>query len=346
MKGAVSKFPAAAIAGGMLLAMAVTFGSPTVRTALAEPTEVDLPASPPAHRARPANSPAATVSPAASTAAPAETDQPDNTDASAPRDQANPAPAAQAEPHRPRAYFPYTIRPGDTLEGIAALFGVDVSDLTRANRRLSDDNLIAGETMRIPNPFLARERELNAEIDRLTIDAQESAQKAETAQNALADARQRASSADASVSEYQHELATLPWWRATAWGSAVAALLMFGITLAAIVEWLILRGRYRAVAEMNGALRRLDQKYRLAMARAELRLQELYGRRRHGIEDGRDRSKLPEEVEMERLDHEIRQVLDRHLARLGPGGRRLRRARWRELMGGVGAPVEARPVRR
>ncbi len=346
MKGAVSNFPTAALAGGILLATAAIFGPLAVRTAQAEPTEVDLPASPPAPRARPAVSPPATAAPSAPSGSPAETDQPDNAAPRPLRDQANPASAAEAQPHRPRAYFPYTIRSGDTLEGIAALFGVDVSDLTRANRRLSDDNLMAGDTIRIPNPFLARERELNAEIDRLTIDAQEAAQKAQTAQNALDDARQRAASADANVSEYQHELVTLPWWRATAWGSAVAALLMFGITLAAIAEWLILRARYRAVAEMNEALRRLDQKYRLAMARAELRLQELYGRRRHGIEDGRDRSKLPEEVEMERLDNEIRQALNRHLARLGPGGWRMRRARWRELMGGVGAPVEARPVRR
>jgi LysM repeat protein len=346
MKGAVSNFPTAAFAGGILLAMAAMFGLLAVRTAYAEPTEVDLPASPPLHRARPAGSFPKTASPSAPGGPSAETDQPGNASPRPPRDQANSVAAADAEPHRPRAYFPYTIRPGDTLEGIAALFGVDISDLMRANRRLSDDNLMAGDTIRIPNPFLARERELNAEIDRLTIDAQESAQKAQTAQNALADARQRAASADASVGEYQHELVTLPWWRATAWGAAVAALLMFGITLAAIVEWLILRARYRAVAEMNDALRRLDQKYRLAMARAELHLQELYGRRRHGIEDGRDRSKLPEEVEMERLDNEIRQTLNGYLARLGPGGWRMRRARWRELMGGVGAPVEARPVRR
>lgn len=319
-----------------------------VPTALAAPTEVDLPASPPMRRA-PARPAAAEATPAAASDAqpqPSAVVPGNDADRNADTGGAPAAPTGETVPPRPRAYFPYTIRSGDTLEGIAALFGVEVADLTRANRRLSDDNLMAGDTMRIPNPFLARERELNAEVDRLTIDAQESTQKARVAQNAFDAARTRIATADASARQYQRDLASLPWWRATAWSAAVGALLMFGIMLAAMIEWWILRARYRAVAEMNGALRRLDHKYRLASARAELRLQELYGRRRRGIEDGRERPKLPEEVEIERLDHELRQVLDRHLARLGPAGRRMRLARWRELMGGVGAPVEARPARR
>lgn len=307
--------------------------------AFAEPIEVDLPASPPVRRA--AARPAKSTAPAAPVVRPPAQKKDEGTAGAA-----SPPVQAAVGLARPRAYFPYTIRSGDSLEGIAAEFGVEVADLTRVNRRLSDDNLMAGDTIRIPNPSLVRERELNAEIDRLTIGAQESAQKARAAENALASARERFAADSESLRHYQRDVASLPWWRAVAWSAAVGALLMFGVTLAAIVEWLILRARYRAVAEMNEALRRLDQKYRLAMARAELRLQELYGRRRRGIEDGRERLKLPEEIEIERLNHELKQVLDRHLARLGPGGRRMRRARWRELMGGVGAPVEVRTVRR
>lgn len=334
--------PAIKIAGVIMLVLtSMATALVATRGAFAEPTEVDLPASPPVRRA--AARPAQATAPAATVVRPPSKEE---GTASAAAPPAQSAAAAEAGLPRPRAYFPYTIRSGDTLEGIAAEFGVEVADLMRVNRRVSDDNLMAGDTIRIPNPSLVRERELNAEIDRLTIDVQESAQKARAAENALASVRERFAATNESLRHYQQDIASLPWWRAAAWSAAVGALLMFGITLAAIVEWLILRARYRAVAEMNEALRRLDQKYRLAMARAELRLQELYGRRRRGIEDGRERPKLPEEIEIERLDHELKQVLDRHLARLGPGGRRMRRARWRELMGGVGAPVEVRTVRR
>ena len=90
---------------------------------------------------------------------------------------------------------------------------------------------------------------------------------------------------------------------------------MFGMMIAAIIEWWNLRARYRAVAEMNDSLRRLDYRYRMVMAKAELRLQQLYGRRRHRIEDGKERPQIPEEIELERLDPQIKEILEAYLDR-------------------------------
>jgi hypothetical protein len=114
----------------------------------------------------------------------------------------------------------------------------------------------------------------------------------------------------------------------------------------ALVEWWLLRSNFRAVAEMNEALRRLDYRYRSALGKAELRLQELYGRRRRGLHDGQERPKLVEEAEIERLNRELKTVLERLLERLGPVGTGARRARWRVRIAGVGSPVEARSLRR
>jgi hypothetical protein len=114
----------------------------------------------------------------------------------------------------------------------------------------------------------------------------------------------------------------------------------------AVVEWWMLRSRFRAAAEMNESLRRLDYKYKAQLAKAELRRHELYGRRRRGIKDGQERTKLAEEGEIELLNRELKEILERHLERLKPPGESARRARWRELIGGVGSPIEARTLRR
>jgi LysM repeat protein len=329
------------------------------RLANATPVEEDIPQSspPPRHvKARPVKppvdsngqAPVSSVAPATSStdsgsASDGGTAAPATSDTSAPTTSidANGAPALHE--HK---YLPYTIRSGDTLEAIADDFGVQVSDITRANHRITDVDLIVGDSLRIPNPFVIRESELNAEVERLSIDKQEAETKADQAANALASARSQLDATTASNAQYQHDLHALPWWRAAAWGAASAGLVMFVITVFAVIEWLIFRARYRAVAEMNDSLRRLDYRYRMLMAKAELRLQELYGRRRRGIEDGQERPRIPEEIEIERLDLQIKDILEGYLDRMGPPSGRSRRARWRELIGAVGAPIEARTARR
>ena len=51
-------------------------------------------------------------------------------------------------------------------------------------------------------------------------------------------------------------------------------------------------------------------------------MQELYGRRRRGIQDGQERLKLPEETEIEELNRQLKEVLEHHLERLGPTERK------------------------
>jgi hypothetical protein len=121
---------------------------------------------------------------------------------------------------------------------------------------------------------------------------------------------------------------------------------MLVITLAAVIQWLIARNRFRAVAEMNESLRRLDFKYKAALAKAELRFQELYGRRRRGIQDEQERPKTPEEGEIEHLNRQLKEVLEHHLERLKPSSASAGRARWRERLASIGAPMEARSIRR
>src|SRR5579885_1144177 len=98
---------------------------------------------------------------------------------------------------------------------------------------------------------------------------------------------------------------------------------------------------------MNESLRRLDYRYRNALARAELRLQELYGRRRRGLRDGQERARLAEETEIDALNQELKAILEYHLRRLGPARKRAARRARETLLGEIAsATVEPRAVRR
>jgi LysM repeat protein len=246
----------------------------------------------------------------------------------------------------PRAFFPYSVRSGDTPSGIAALFGVPVADLMRANHLHEDSEPMIGDVLRVPNPFLARERELSSEVDRLTVEKQAAEQRAEKVQENVSGLRSQVQDLNASTRQYRHDLHVLPWWHAAALLCAGAAVLMLGIMLVAVIQWIVARSRFRAVAEMNESLRRLDYRYKAALAKAELRFQELYGRRRGGIQEGQEGSKTPEEVEIEQLNRQLKEVLERHLRRFEPSGSNDSRARWRERLAGIGSPMEARSIRR
>jgi LysM repeat protein len=307
------------------------------RMALATPTEEDLPATASGHASSPdASPPNAAMS-----------DQPDdNTAPRAARTDTEASSDASSQPDEsgtslPHNFFPYTIRPGDTPQSIANIFGIETTELTRINHITDDTGLIVGHTLRIPNPYLARMRELEGQIDRLTADRAQIDQEATTAQNRLTAVQAEVRDLTATDHDLARQVVVLPWWRAATYVGTVAAVLMFGVMIVALIEWLNLRGRFRAVAEMNEALRRLDYRYRTTVAKAELRLQELYGRRRRGLEDGQDRPRIAEDAELERLHQQLKEILETHLARLGPPGQRARRARWRELIGGIGAPAEA-----
>jgi hypothetical protein len=203
-----------------------------------------------------------------------------------------------------------------------------------------------GDTLRIPNPFLSQQRELSSEVDRLTLDKQSAEQNKQKLQETISALHSQVQDLNDTNRQYQHDLHVLPWWRATALLAAGAAALALGIMLVAVIQWLVARSRFMAVAEMNESLRRLDYRYKAALAKAELRFQELYGRRRRGIEEGQERSKTQEELEIEQLNRQLKEVLERHLQRLEPSSSTAGRARWRERLAGIGAPMEARSVRR
>jgi len=246
----------------------------------------------------------------------------------------------------PRSVFPYTIRPGDTPGGIAALFGVPLDELLRVNHLRQDSELMIGDTLRVPNPFLARERELSSEVDRLAAEKQTAEERGRNVQENISRLRSQVQDLNASNKQFRHDLHVLPWWRAMALLAAGAAALMLGIMLFAVIQWIVARSRFRAVAEMNESLRRLDYKYKAALAKAELRFQELYGRRRRDIQEGQERAKTAEESEIEQLNRQLKEALERLLQRLEPTSATAGRARWRERLAGIGAPMEARSIRR
>ncbi|MGH8336055.1 MAG: LysM peptidoglycan-binding domain-containing protein, partial [Gammaproteobacteria bacterium] len=249
------------------------------RMAVAAPTEEDLPPAVSGHASSPGSSAMDSVnSDQSDDNTPARASRPD-TEASADAsgqgtrtDTARPVPA-------PRNYFPYTIRSGDTPQSIANIFGIQTAELTRVNHITDDTGLIVGHTLRIPNPYLARMRDLQGQVDRLTAGSAQTDEEANAAKNQLTAAQAQVRDLTASNHDLARQVVVLPWWRAATYMGALAAVLMFGVMIVALIEWLNLRGRFRAVAEMNEALRRLDDRYRTTVAKAELRLQELYGRR-------------------------------------------------------------------
>ncbi|HSU91396.1 MAG TPA: LysM peptidoglycan-binding domain-containing protein [Sporolactobacillaceae bacterium] len=270
-----------------------------------------------------------------------------------PRDtdfSAQPAvPTAPVKPSRPSNVIPYTVRAGDTLGSIAQMFGVLPDEVARANKIHPEDELMVDEVLKIPHPFTGEVDNLKSQVETLSAQEQSAQRKADSADEKIKSLQAQAQELTGDNQELQTGVKLLPWWRATAVSLGIVAIFMFGVMLVTLFEWWRVRRRFVALAEMTDALSRLDYKYKAMIAKAELRLQQLYGRRRGGITEGQPRPKMPEEIEIERLNEELKNILELHLQRLGaklPGSRR--RKGWRELFGGsdVNSAVEARSIRR
>jgi LysM repeat protein len=242
--------------------------------------------------------------------------------------------------------FSYTVHAGDSFGSIAATFGIQADDVARANRLSLDTTLMVGQTLRIPNPFAARMRELTTENQKLNDQVADLQKRTETASDAQANLKGQIQQITSDNRELRHQVRILPWWRDAVYTTLVVALLLFGVAALAVLEWFLLRRRFIAIADMNESLRRLDQRYRALLAKAELRMQELYGRRRRGISDDQQRPRIPEEADLERLDQQLHEVLERHLKQLGGPVRPRRRSRWDEEIAPVAPQVEARSARR
>jgi LysM repeat protein len=268
------------------------------------------------------------------------------TDTSSSTSQNSAQDTAPAPSRRGGGEFSYSVRSGDSLGSIASTFGIQATDIAHANRLELDSTLEVGQTLRIPNPFAARMRELTAENQRLTDQVADLQRRTNTATASQTDLKAQVQQLTASNRDLTHAVRMLPWWRSAVYGAVIVSLLLLGVTALAVLEWFLLRRRFIGIAELNESLRRLDQRYRALLAKAELRMQELYGRRRRGISEDQERPRIPEEADLERLDQQLHDVLQRHLKQLGGPVRPRRRARWDEEFGTVASPVEARSVRR
>ena len=262
---------------------------------------------------------------------------------------ATPAAAKPAGKPVPAGMIPYTIRSGDTLGTIAQMFGITPEELARANRMHPDSELMVDAVLKVPKPFTSEVNTLKTQLETLNAQTQALQQKADAAEEQSKSLQTQVQELTGNNQDLQLSLKLLPWWRATAVSLGIAALIMFGVMALTLFEWWRMRRRFVALAEMTDALSRLDYKYKAILAKAELRLQQLYGRRRQGITEGQPRAKMPEEIEIERLNQELKEILQVHLQRMGA---RLqgspRRKGWRELFGGsdVSSAVEARSARR
>jgi len=260
-----------------------------------------------------------------------------------------PATPAVVKPNHPANIIPYTIRQGDTLGSIAQMFGVTVDELAHANRLHPDDELMVDEVLKVPHPFTTEVETLKSQVETLSAQEQTAQQKSDSAEEKIKSLQAQVQELTGDNQDLQSGVKVLPWWRATAVSVAILAIIIFGAMVVTLFEWWRMRRKFVALAEMTDALSRLDYKYKAMIAKAELRLQQLYGRRRGGITEGQPRPKMPEEVEIERLNEELKNILELHLQRMGarlPGSRR--RKGWRELLTGsdVNSAVEARSYRR
>jgi len=328
----------------LLLLLTVSIAAP----ALAQDTSSSAA---PAHPAEVTTPPLSVLSaPAGSIARPAPV-------AAAPREvedtsvsSATAASTSDAKAAKSHKFFPYSVRPGDTLGTIAQFFNMPVADLARINKLHEDDDLDVGQLLKIPNPFEASNRTLSVQVEQLS-------EQTRTAQAKIDQAQAQATSLSNSNAELTGQNATLkesvkalPWWRGTALAVGGAALLMLGVTALTLFEWWMLRRRFLALSNLAMSLSRLDVKYKETIAKAELRMQQLYGRRRPAgaPENLLGGMKTADEIEVERLSHELRATLERHLEQLGVRGRRTIGAKWREVLGGEEEPSPStpRPYRR
>jgi LysM repeat protein len=265
---------------------------------------------------------------------------------SATSDTAGTVEEAAPAPSRRGGEFSYSVRSGDSLGSIASTFGIQAADIAHANKLALDATLAVGQSLRIPNPFAARMRDLTAENQKLADQLTEQQKRADNATAAQGDLKAQVQQLTADNRQLTHGIRMLPWWRDAMYSAVIVSLLLLGVAALTVLEWFLLRRRFIAIADMNESLRRLDQRYRALLAKAELRMQELYGRRRRGVSEDHERPRLPEEADLERLDQQLHDVLEHHLKQLGGPVRPRRRARWDEEFGTVASPVEARSARR
>jgi LysM repeat protein len=260
-------------------------------------------------------------------------------------------PAASAAPSMQNAAaaggdISYVIRAGDSVGAIATMFHLPAEEIFRHNHLSEDTTLRVGQVLRIPNPYTAQIRQLQGQIATLTARNQQQAQQLQSSSS-----KQRAFTARiGELSEInrslEHDVTMLPWWRRATTVAVTLSVVMLGIAILSLIQWVLVRWRFVAVAQANEKLGKLDQRYRIMLARAELRLQQLYGRRR-AVAEPSATARTPEDFELERLGRELKEVLERELQQLGVQRHPpARRSRLREWLTSSSSPVAVRSDRR
>ncbi len=320
-----------------------------------ELSERDLssPKPPTATRSKTAHAPVKRVQAAAYRDDQGATTQEDTDDEATDEGQSEgvPAAAASSAPENNAAAaggdLSYVIREGDSVGAIAGMFHIPAQEIFHHNHLNEDSTLHLGQILRIPNPYAAQVRDLQSQIATLRTRTQQQESK-------LQDANSKERAFDARIDELsginrslEHDVATLPWWRRATTVAVTLAAVMLGVALVSLLQWVLIRWRFAAVVTANEKLGKLDQRYRTLLARAELRLQQLYGRRRPAAAESSTQSHSPEDFELERLGRELKEVLEQELSQLGvqvhPPARR---SRFREWLAGLGSPVVVRSDRR
>ncbi len=296
--------------------------------------------------------PAKRVQPAAyaeeRSAAPEETDEdaPDEGQA----DQGVPArpaaPAAQNSAAAAGGDLSYMIHEGDSVGAVAGMFHLPAQEIFRYNHLSENSTLRVGQVLRIPNPYVAQIRDLQRQLADLRSHSQEQEHK-------LQDNGTKERALDARIEELSaanrglvHDVTMLPWWRRATTVAVTVAAVLLGVALLSLFQWFLVRLRFGAVAQANEKFSKLDQRYRIMLAKSELRLQQLYGRRRAAAEVAAQ-AKSQEDFELERLGRELKEVLERELSQLGVQRHApARRSRLREWLTSIGSPVAVRSDRR
>jgi LysM repeat protein len=256
------------------------------------------------------------------------------------------ASAAQNTPSSSGGDLSYVIRQGDSVGAISAMFHMPAEEIFRHNRLNEASTLHVGQVLRIPNPYAAQVRDLQRQIASLTALKDKQQQQLQTNGSRERAAAARIEELRGLNRSLEHDVTMLPWWRRATTVAATLALVMLGVALLSLVQWFLVRWRFVAVAQANEKFSKLDHRYRIMLARAELRLQQLYGRRRAAAESA-TAARPPEDFDLERLSREVKEVLERELEQLGVQPQvTARRSRFREWLTSGSSPVAVRSDRR
>src|SRR5580704_10951746 len=148
-----------------------------------------------------------------------------------------PADQSAPKPNHPANMIPYTVRPGDTVGGIASMFGVTPDEVAHANRMHVDDELQVDEVLKVPHPFTTEVTNLKSQIETLSAQQQAAEQKSDSAQEQVKTLQTQVQDLTSQNQDLDSGVKVLPWWRATAVSLAIFALIMFGVMLLTMFEW-------------------------------------------------------------------------------------------------------------